>query len=108
MSDALHRPVHKLNARTPVHNGHLLAAALRRHRDRPVMHLGDTTLTGGETEAMISRYVQAFDDQLVAGEGSALLALNRPEVLYILGAGQTQGVRRTSLHPLAASTTTPM
>ena len=33
---------------------------------------------------------------------AALLALNRPEVLFILGAGQTQGYRRTSLHPLGS------
>ncbi|HEX2214034.1 MAG TPA: fatty-acid--CoA ligase FadD8, partial [Mycobacterium sp.] len=28
---------------------------------------------------------------------------NRPEVLFILGAGQTQGFRRTSLHPLGSA-----
>ena len=33
---------------------------------------------------------------------SGLLALNRPEVLMILGAGQTQGYRRLSLHPLGS------
>ena len=37
-----------------------------------------------------------------AGTAGALLALNRPEVLFILGAGQTQGYRRTSLHPLGS------
>ncbi len=89
--------------RTPVHNGHLMAAALKRHRDQPVMHLGETTLTGGETAAEISRYVQAFETLGAAsGQGAALLALNRPEVLFILGAGQTQGYRRTSLHPLGS------
>ena len=36
------------------------------------------------------------------GTAGALLALNRPEVLFILGAGQTQGYRRTSLHPLGS------
>jgi fatty-acyl-CoA synthase len=90
--------------RTGTHNGHLMVAALKRHRDRPVMHLGDTTLTGGETAARISQYVQAFEE-LGAGSGThaALLALNRPEVLFILGAGQTQGYRRTSLHPLGSA-----
>ncbi|QIK76661.1 fatty-acid--CoA ligase FadD8 [Nocardioides piscis] len=88
--------------RNPVHNGHLLATALRRHRDRPVMHLGDTTLTGGETAAEISRYVQVFETLGARDEGAALLAPNRPEVLFILGAGQTQGYRRTSLHPLGS------
>ena len=81
-----------------------MVAALKRHRDKPVMHLGETTLTGGETADRISQYVQAFE-ALGAGTGShaALLALNRPEVLFILGAGQTQGFRRTSLHPLGSA-----
>lgn len=89
--------------RTGTHNGHLMAAALKRHRDRPVMHLGETTLTGGETAARISQYAQAYES-LGAGRGTAgaLLALNRPEVLFIIGAGQTQGFRRTSLHPLGS------
>jgi len=90
--------------RTGTHNGHLMVAALKRHRDKPVMFLGDTTLTGGETAARISQYVQAFE-ALGAGTDThaALLALNRPEVLFILGAGQTQGYRRTSLHPLGSA-----
>jgi fatty-acyl-CoA synthase len=89
--------------RTGTHNGHLMVAALKRHRDKPVMFLGDTTLTGGEVAMRISQYVQAFE-ALGAGQGTpaALLALNRPEVLYIIGAGQTQGYRRTSLHPLGS------
>ncbi len=90
--------------RTGTHNGNLMVAALKRHRDKPVMYLGDVTLTGGEVAKRISQYVQAFE-ALGAGTGSsaALLALNRPEVLFILGAGQTQGFRRTSLHPLGSA-----
>ena len=90
--------------RTGTHNGNLMVAALKRHRDRPVMHLGDVTLTGGQVAERISQYVQAFET-LGAGTGTsaALLALNRPEVLFILGAGQTQGYRRTSLHPLGSA-----
>ncbi len=89
--------------RLGTHNGHLMVAALKRHRTTPVMFLGDTTLTGGEVAERISQYVQAFE-ALGAGFGTpaALLALNRPEVLFILGAGQTQGYRRTSLHPLGS------
>ena len=34
--------------RIGTHNGHLMVAALRRHHDKPVIHLGDITLTGGE------------------------------------------------------------
>jgi fatty-acyl-CoA synthase len=90
--------------RTGTHNGNLMVAALKRHRDKPVMYLGDATLTGGEVAAQMSRYIQAFE-ALGAGTGTAgaLLALNRPEVLFVLGAGQTQGFRRTSLHPLGSA-----
>lgn len=85
------------------HNGHVMAAALKRHRDDPIVHLGETTLTGCETAERISQYIQAFE-ALGAGTGvpTGLLALNRPEVLFILGAGQTQGFRRTALHPLGS------
>src|SRR3954465_8647333 len=90
--------------RLGTHNGHTMVAALKRHRDKPVMFLGETTLTGGEVAERISQYVQAFE-ALDAGRNTpgALLALNRPEVLFILGAGQTQGYRRTSLHPLGSA-----
>ena len=89
--------------RNPTHNGHLLVGALKRHRDKPVLFLGDTTLTGGQMADKISQYIQAFE-ALGAGTGTAvgLLALNRPEVLLIIGAGQTQGYRRTALHPLGS------
>ncbi len=90
--------------RTGTHNGNLMAAALKRHRDKPVMYLGDTTLTGGQVADQMSRYIQAFESLGAGAETSgALLALNRPEVLFILGAGQTQGFRRTSLHPLGSA-----
>ena len=86
------------------HNGHVMVAALRRHCDRPVIHVGETTLTGAEVADRISQYVQAFDALGAGlGVGAALLAPNRPEVLFILGAGQTQGYRRTSLHPLGSA-----
>jgi fatty-acyl-CoA synthase len=89
--------------RHPLHSGHLTVGALKRHKDKPVLFLGDTTLTGGELADRISQYIQAFE-ALGAGTGSAtgLLSLNRPEVLMILGAGQTQGYRRTALHPLGS------
>ena len=86
-----------------LHSGHLTVGALQRHKDRPVLFLGDTTLTGGELADRISQYIQAFE-ALGAGTGAAvgLLSLNRPEVLMIIGAGQTQGFRRTALHPLGS------
>ena len=89
--------------RHPLHSGHLTVAALDRHRNRPVLFLGDTTLTGGELANRISQYAQAFEG-LGAGGGTCvgLLSLNRPEVLMVIGAGQTQGYRRTALHPLGS------
>ena len=89
--------------RHPIHSGHLTVGALKRNKDKPVLFLGDTTMTGGELAERISQYIQAFE-ALGAGTGvvSGLLALNRPEVLMILGAGQTQGYRRLSLHPLGS------
>lgn len=89
--------------RHPLHSGHLTVGALKRNSSRPVLFLGDTTLTGGELADRISQYIQAFE-ALGAGTGATvgLLALNRPEVLMIIGAGQTQGFRRTALHPLGS------
>ena len=89
--------------RHPLHSGHLTVGALKRNKDKPVLFLGDTTLTGGQLAERISQYIQAFE-ALGAGSGvtTGLLALNRPEVLMILGAGQTQGYRRTALHPLGS------
>ncbi len=89
--------------RHPLHSGHLTVGALKRNKDKPVLFLGDTTLTGGELAERISQYIQAFE-ALGAGTGTAvgLLSLNRPEVLMIIGAGQTQGYRRTALHPLGS------
>nr|WP_090341308.1 fatty-acid--CoA ligase FadD8 [Mycolicibacterium malmesburyense]CRL71121.1 acyl-CoA synthetase [Mycolicibacterium malmesburyense] len=89
--------------RHPIHSGHLTVGALKRNKDRPVLFLGDTTLTGGQLAERISQYIQAFE-ALGAGSGTAtgLLSLNRPEVLMIIGAGQTQGYRRTALHPLGS------
>ncbi|KUI12215.1 acyl-CoA synthetase [Mycolicibacterium acapulense] len=89
--------------RHPIHSGHLTVGALKRNKDKPVLFLGDTTLTGGQLAERISQYIQAFE-ALGAGSGTAtgLLSLNRPEVLMIIGAGQTQGYRRTALHPLGS------
>ena len=53
--------------RQGTHNGHLMVAALKQHRDDPVMYLGDTTLTGGEVARRISQYVQAFEALARAG-----------------------------------------
>jgi fatty-acyl-CoA synthase len=89
--------------RNPTHNGHVFVGALKRHKNRPVLFLGDTTLTGGQLAERVSQYIQAFE-ALGAGTGvtAGILSLNRPEVLMILGANQTQGYRRTALHPLGS------
>ena len=92
-----------MTMRNPNHLGHLTIAALERHRDKPALVLGETTLTGGEMAAEVSRYAQAFEALGVGtGEPAALLSLNRPEVLLIVAAGQILGARRTSLHPLGS------
>lgn len=89
--------------RHPLHTGHLTVGALRRHHDRPVLFLGDTTLTGGQLADRISQYIQAFEALgACSGATVGLLSLNRPEVLMIIGAGQTQGYRRTALHPMGS------
>ncbi|EHR50705.1 acyl-CoA synthetase (AMP-forming)/AMP-acid ligase II [Saccharomonospora marina XMU15] len=92
-----------MDMRQPNHLGHLIISALHRHRDKPVLVLGETTLTGRQTAQRVSQYAQAFE-ALGAGTGasSALLSTNRPEVLLIIGAGQVLGSRRTALHPLGS------
>lgn len=44
--------------RHPLHAGHLTVGALKRHRDSPVLFLGDTTLTGGQLAERISQYIR--------------------------------------------------
>lgn len=85
------------------HSGEMLLHSLRRHRDTTVMELGDRSITGGDMVDAMSQYAQALED-LGAGAGTAvgLLAANRPEVLVFIGVGQTQGYRRTALHPLGS------
>ena len=86
--------------RQPIHSGHLTIGGLKRNRDKPVLFLGDTTLTGGQLAERISQYIQAFG--ALGADTFGLLSLNRPEVLMIIGAGQIQGHRRTALHPLGS------
>ena len=85
------------------HLGHLLAGALQRHRDAPVLHIEGRALTGQDLADQISQYVAAFESLgLSTGSPVGLLALNRPEVLSTIGAGQMTGLRRTALHPLGS------
>ena len=69
------------------------------------MYLGDTTLTGGEVAEQMSRYIQAFE-ALGAGTGTARRAARAQPARGAASSsapGQTQGYRRTSLHPLGSA-----
>ena len=94
--------------RTGPHNGHLLVHALRRHRDKPVLHIDGDSWTGQDLADRMSCFIQALGEVGV-GRGSTvgLLALNRPEVLVSIGAGQLLGLRRRPCTRSAPSTTTP-
>ncbi|MEO6605666.1 MAG: acyl-CoA synthetase, partial [Aeromicrobium sp.] len=73
------------------HSGQMLAHSLKRHRNAPVLQLGDKTITGQEMSDQMSRYVRALEDMGAGADvGVGLLAANRPEVLFLIGAGQTQ------------------
>ncbi|HSJ20563.1 MAG TPA: fatty-acid--CoA ligase FadD8 [Nocardioidaceae bacterium] len=85
------------------HLGHLLASALQRHAAAPVLHIGEQAWTGQDLANQISCYVKALQSVgCTTGSPVALLALNRPEVLVMIGAGQMVGLRRTALHPLGS------
>jgi fatty-acyl-CoA synthase len=81
----------------------LLITALNRNLDKPAVYLGDTVLTARQVRDEISRYVQALESKgLSRGSPVAVLALNRPEVLFNMGAGMLLGCRTTPLHPLGS------
>ncbi|WP_457160699.1 fatty-acid--CoA ligase FadD8 [Mycobacteroides abscessus] len=86
-----------------INSGHLLVSALKRNGDAPALVLGDVTLTGAQMADEISKYIQAFIELVPdPTDGQGMLALNRPEVLLVIGAGQLLGTRRTALHPLGS------
>ena len=86
-----------------VHLPDLLVTALRRNPDKPAVYLGDQVLTAAEVADEISRYVQALKTKgLGRGSPAAVLALNRPEVLFNMGASMLVGCRTTPLHPLGS------
>jgi fatty-acyl-CoA synthase len=81
----------------------LLLTALERNLDQPTVYLGETVLTGRQVRDEISRYVQALESRgLGRGSPVAVLALNRPEVLFNMGAGMLLGCRTTPLHPMGS------
>jgi acyl-CoA synthetase (AMP-forming)/AMP-acid ligase II len=60
-------------------------------------------LTAADVADEISRYVQALEARgLGRGSPAAVLALNRPEVLFNMGASMLVGCRTTPLHPLGS------
>jgi fatty-acyl-CoA synthase len=86
-----------------VHLPDLLVTALGRSPDKPAVYLGDQVLTAAEVADEISRYVQALEAKgLGRGSPAAVLALNRPEVLFNMGASMLVGCRTTPLHPLGS------
>ncbi len=81
----------------------LLIAALERNLDQPAVYLGETVLTARQVRDEISRYVQALESVgLAQGSPAAVLALNRPEVLFNMGASMLLGARTTPLHPMGS------
>jgi fatty-acyl-CoA synthase len=81
----------------------LLVSALGRNPGKAAVHVGDQVLTGGEVAAEISRYGQALESKgLGRGSPVAVLALNRPEVLFNMGASMLVGCRSTPLHPMGS------
>jgi fatty-acyl-CoA synthase len=81
----------------------LLIAALARNLDKPAVFLGDTVLTARQVSEEISRYIQALESKgLGRGSPIAVLALNRPEVLFNMGASMLLGARTTPLHPMGS------
>jgi fatty-acyl-CoA synthase len=86
-----------------VHLPDLLVTALGRNPHKPAVYLGEQVLTAAEVADEISRYVQALEARgLTRGSPAAVLALNRPEVLFNMGASMLVGCRTTPLHPLGS------
>src|SRR4051812_14628193 len=82
---------------------HLLIHALSYDLDRPTVHIGDRILTAGDVRDEISRFAQAYRARgMGKGTPVAMLSLNRPEVLYAMGANMVSGCRTTALHPMGS------
>src|SRR6202007_3395341 len=87
----------------PLYVADLLANALNRGTDRPLMHLLDgPTLTVAGVRDSTSQYVQALAS-LGVGRGTrvGLLSPNRPEVLHVSHAAQMLAAVYMPMHPLA-------
>jgi fatty-acyl-CoA synthase len=81
----------------------LLIAALERNLDQPAVYLGEVVLTARQVRDEISRYMQALRATGIGRRSPvAVLALNRPEVLFNMGATMLTGCRTTPLHPMGS------
>lgn len=86
------------------HAGQLLAQALSERADQVVVRPSSgEPITGADLASRISRFVQVLaEHQVSTGSPLGLLSGNHSDVLTLIGAGQTQGYRRTALHPLGS------
>ncbi len=82
----------------------LIVHALTQNPDAPAVNiLGQRQLTAREMAEMVSRYAQALESKgLGQGTQMSVLALNRPEVLFNMGASQISATRTTPLHPMGS------
>ena len=87
----------------PTFTPHLIVRALEQNADRPTVYIDGQVLTGAQVRDEMSRFVQAYRASGIGlGTPVSMLALNRPEVLYCIGANGVSGVRGTPLHPLGS------
>lgn len=87
----------------PVFAADLLIHALAKQPDAPAVQIGERTMTAREMAAQISRYAQALRSRGVGqGAQASMLSLNRPEVLFTMGANQVNAARSTPLHPMGS------
>jgi len=88
---------------SPTFTPHLIVRALEQNADRPTVYIDGKVLTGAQVRDEMSRFVQAYNASGIGlGTPVSMLALNRPEVLYCIGANGVAGVRGTPLHPLGS------
>ena len=81
----------------------MLVWALRQSPSRPAIHIDDDVLTVQQLSDAMSRYAQVYASRGIGvGSPTAMLSLNKPEVLYSMGATMTSGCRSTALHPLGS------
>jgi len=88
---------------TPTFTADLIVRALEQNADRPTVYIDGKVLTGAQVRDEMSRFVQAYTSfGIGVGTPVSMLALNRPEVLYCIGANGVSGARGTPLHPLGS------